>query len=140
MEKNNSKFNKQQPEKKVSNIGIAQRNSLRHRMSLVKSTGKLRKGEQETPIVAIQQMHLLRKQKTFLAKQAFVFEKKAETVREQVKALEIKIRSQKDLAMKLVIGLEEQGGDDTEEERALHRSKPEKTIAQKTKGVFRLRY
>jgi hypothetical protein len=138
MEKSKSQFNKRKPERKVSDVGRVQRNSLRHRMSLAKSIGKLRKGEQETPIVAIQQVHLLRKQKTFLTKQAFVFEKKAETVREQVKALEFKIKSKKELAMDLVKGLEEES--EIIETPIEHRSKPDKTIGQKAKGLFRLGY
>jgi hypothetical protein len=139
MEKSKSKFNKRQPEKRVSDIGRMQRNSLHHRMSLAKSIGKLRKGEQETPIVAIQQVHLLRKQKTFLAKQAFVFEKKAGTVREQVKALEMKIKTKKDLAMNLVKGLEDDTTE-TETTPVVHRSKPDKTMGQKAKKFFRLGY
>lgn len=122
----------------MSDVGRVQRNSLHHRTSLAKSIGKLRKGEQETPIVAIQQVHLLRKQKTFLTKQAFVFEKKAETVREQVKELEKKIKSKKELAMDLVKGLEEEG--EVAETLAEHRSKPDKTIGQKAKRFFRLGY
>jgi hypothetical protein len=139
MEKNKSKFNKRQPEKKTSTVGSARRNSLRHRTSLSKSIGKLRKGEEETPIVAIQQVHLLRKQKMFLTKQAFVFEKKAETVREQVKALEIKIKSKKELAMNLVRALEGENEKEVEEAFVEHRSKPEKTI-KKSSGIFRLKY
>jgi hypothetical protein len=135
-----SQSNKRQPGKKVSDVGRVQRNSLRHRMSLAKSIGKLRKGEQETPIVAIQQVHLLRKQKTFLTKQAFVFEKKAETVREQAKALEVKIKFQRELAMDLVKGLEEEEEEGEEDIRVEHRSKPDKTIEQKTKKFFRLDY
>jgi hypothetical protein len=135
-----SQFNKRQPEKKVSDVGRVQRNSLRHRTSLAKSIGKLRKGEQETPIVAIQQVHLLRKQKTFLTKQAFVFEKKAETVREQVEALETKIKSQKELAMSLVKGLEEEREVEVEDIPVAYRSKPDKTMRQKAKKFFRLGY
>lgn len=139
MEQNKSQFNKRQSGKKVSDVGRVQRGKLQHRVSLAKSIGKLRKGEQETPIVAIQQVHLLRKQKTFLTKQAFVFEKKAQTVKEQVKALEAKIKSQKELASKLVQGLED---DYVEAENAVpaHRSKPDKTIGQKAKKFFRLGY
>jgi hypothetical protein len=140
MEKSESKFNKRQPEKKVSNIGRAQRSRLRHRTSLSKSIGKLRKGEQETPIVAIQQVHLLRKQKAFLTKQAFVFEKKAETVKEQVKELEEKIKSKKKLAMSLVKGLEEESEPEAEDLSRAHRSKPDKTNEQKPKKFFRLGY
>jgi hypothetical protein len=138
MEKNKSTFNKRQPEKKVSDIGRVQRNSLRHRTSLSKSIGKLRKGEQETPIVAIQQVHLLRKQKTFLTKQAFVFEKKAETVKEQVELLEAKIKSKKELALSLVRGLE--GEQEVEEVFVAHRSKPEKSVNKKGRGFFNLKY
>jgi hypothetical protein len=140
MEQKKTQFKKRQPEKKVSHIGRAQRNSLRHRMSLAKSIGKLRKGEQETPIVAIQQVHLLRKQKAFLVKQAFVFEKKAEMVREQVQMLETKIKSQKELATNLVKGLEEESDLEAEDATPIHRSKPDKTIGQKPKKFFRLKF
>jgi hypothetical protein len=143
METSKSKFNKRRPEKRVSDIGRVQRHRVHHRTSLAKSIGKLRKGEQETPIVAIQQTHLLRKQRAFLVKQAFVFEKKAETVREQVKVLEVKIKAQKELAVTLMKDLEE-GEEpidmDMENAPSAHRSKPEKTIGQQGKKIFRLGY
>jgi hypothetical protein len=133
-----SQFNKKRPQKKVSDTGRMKRSKLHHRMSLAKSIGKLRKGETETPIVAIQQVHLLRKQKSFLSKQALVFEKKSKTVREQVKAIEEKIKVQKKLAASLMEGVE----NESEEIPSIkeHRSRPEKTIGQKAKGLFRLKY
>lgn len=138
MEKTKSQFNKRQPGKKVSDVGRVQRDKLQHRVSLAKSIGKLRKGEQETPIVAIQQVHLLRKQKTFLTKQAFVFEKRAQVVKEQVKAIEEKIKAQKKIAEELVGGIEKES--DEIEEMPARRSKPDKTIGQKVKGMFRMKY
>jgi hypothetical protein len=114
MDVNHSTVNKRSIKKKVSETGRIKRSSLQHRTSLIKSVGKMRKNEQETPIVAIQQVHLLRKQKAFLTQQAFVFEKKAETVREQVKVIDKKIAVKKALATKLVKGLE-----DEDAERAL---------------------
>jgi hypothetical protein len=140
MAENRSQFNKRRLGRKVSDVGRVQRNRLRHKVSLAKSVGKLRKGEQETPIVAIQQVHLLRKQKAFLTKQAFVFEKKAETVREQVRVLETKIKLQKDMATSLVKGLEEENDTEEEDKKVVHRSKPDKTIGQRSKGSFRLGY
>jgi hypothetical protein len=140
MEKNDTKFNRKQPDKRVSDTGRVQRNSVRHRMSLAKSIGKLKKGEQDTPIVAIQQVHLLRKQKAFLTKQAFVFQKKAEAVREQVKMLEDKIKSKKELAMDLVKSMESENEAKIEEKQLIHKSKPDKTMSQKAKKIFRLKY
>jgi hypothetical protein len=142
MEQKKSQFKRRQPQKKVSDVGRVERNSLRHRMSLAKSIGKLRKGEQETPIVAIQQVHLLRKQKTFLVKQAFVFEKKSQTVKEQVKELEAKIIAQKKLASRLFEELEEYTEKEEKPERTtpVHRSKPDKTIGKKPRGFFRLKF
>jgi hypothetical protein len=135
-----SQFNKRQPAKKVSEIGRTQRNRLHHRTSLSKTVGKLRKGEEETPIVAIQQVHLLRKQKSFLTKQAFVFEKKAETVKDQVKELERKIKLKKELAVDLVRSLEGEAEPEETETQQVHRAKPDKTISKKSKGFFRLGY
>jgi hypothetical protein len=142
MENSKSQSNKRQPGKKASNIGRAQRNRLHHRVSLAKSVGKLKKGDQDTPIVAIQQIHLLKKQRTFLTKQALVFEKKAVTVKEQVKELEKKIKLKKELAASLVKGLEEESLEESDNSPT-HRSKPDNTnntIGQKVKKVFRLDY
>jgi hypothetical protein len=143
MEKSKSQSNKRQPERKVSSIGRVQRNRLHHRVSLAKSVGKLKKGEQDTPIVAIQQVHLLRKQRSFLTKQAFVFEKKAETVKEQVKEIERKIKIKKELATSLVQDLEDESLEE-DDISSSHRSKPDNTntsnIGQKVKKVFRLGY
>jgi glutamine synthetase adenylyltransferase len=139
--KGKSQFNKRRSDKKVSDVSRVQRNRLRHRMSLAKSIGKLRKGEQETPIIAVQQVHLLKKQKSFLTKQAFVFEKKAETVKEQVKELERKIKLQKELAARLFEELEESNDEETEEDLTqVHRSKPDNTMSQKAKKFFKLGY
>jgi hypothetical protein len=139
MDKNKAQSNRRQPQKKVSDVGRAQRNRAHHRTSLAKSIGKIRKGEQETPIVAIQQVHLLRKQKAFLVKQAFVFEKKAQTVREQVKELEAKIKIQKSLATKLVDALEEEYVE-VEDSIPTNHSKPEKNMKEKTRKFFRMGY
>lgn len=139
MENNKSQFNKRQPAKKVSDVGRIQRNRMHHRTSLAKSIGKLKKGEEETPIVAIQQTHLLRKQKAFLTKQAFVFERKAETVREQVKALETKIRAQKELASKLIKGLDDEDYENQSNTPTSY-SKLDKVAGKKAGGLFRLSY
>jgi hypothetical protein len=139
MENNKIQMSRRRALKKVSDIGRMKRNSARHRTSLAKSIGKLRKGEQETPIVAIQQVHLLRKQKAFLVKQAFAFEKKVQTVREQVHGLEEKIKIQKALASRLVDSLEKEHGEQEDTTPIVH-SKPEKTIRSKTKKFFRIGY
>jgi hypothetical protein len=134
-----SQFNKRHPGKRMSNTGRMARSRARMRMSLAKSIGKIRKGEEETPIVAIQKVHLFRKQKEFLIKQAYIFEKKAESVKGQVRELEKKIKIQKTLASDLVDGLEK----DTnvvEEITHVRRSKPDRTIGQKAKGIFKLRF
>jgi len=140
MAKKSSQFNKKHPDKKTSNTGRTSRSQARTRVSLSKSIGKIRKSEDETPIVAIQKIHLFRKQKAFLSKQAIVFEKKVNSVKDQVKDLEKKIKAQRALAVDLVEGLEK-GKDYIEETvNTTRRSKPDKTISQKPRGIFKLRF
>ncbi|MFH1565104.1 MAG: hypothetical protein ABIC82_04625 [bacterium] len=138
MENSSSQFNKRHPQKKSCDVGRSKRNRLYHRTSLVKSIGRLKKNEEETPIVAIQKAHLFRKQKAFLTKQAFVFEKKAEAVKEQVKEINKKIKIQNELASKLTKGLEDEYVD--EQSAIPTNSKPDKVVGKKEKGLFRLSY
>jgi hypothetical protein len=136
-----SQFNKRKPKRKVSDTGRTQRNRLHHRVSLAKSVGKIRKGEEETPIVALQQVHLYRKQKAFLSKQAIVFEKRAVAIKEQIKSIDEKIRTQKKIAVELINAIEKEN-EDIEEilDSSTHRSRPDNTMSQKTKKFFRLGY
>jgi chromosome segregation ATPase len=134
-----SQFNKRHPDKRTSTTGGMSRSRLRARISLSKSIGKIKKSGDESPIAAIQKIHLFKKQKTFLAKQAVVFEKRAEAIKQQIGELEKKIKHQRDYAAELVNDLSKDDYGEPDPKVSQHRSKPDKTMSQKKKW-FKLEY
>jgi len=107
------------------------------KVSLAKSTGKIRQAQEKNSLSAIQKVQLYRKQKDFLTGQAEIFEKKSKSLKVQIKDLEKKIKDQKETVVGLIQELEVKTKTNKIE-------RPEKemkrTLRERTKGLFKLNY
>jgi hypothetical protein len=106
MAKDKENFHKKSAIRNLSKIGSIGRNRAKERLSLARSMGKARTGQETSPIVAIQQVHLYKKQKEFLAKLGDTFERKGADLKEQVKAFDSKIKESTKIALDMIKDLE----------------------------------
>jgi hypothetical protein len=141
-------FHSKHTDKRQSSNGRLRRREVRERTSLAQSIGKIYKAQARSnnPSYAIQQIHLMKKQREFLVKEAEVFDRRSKTIQAEVKEINEKIKLQRSIVQDMVRDIDLDNIDEQKPQTAKRTvrpkvgSRPAKTIGQKAKNFFRLGY